>query len=68
MTYWTVMMITILGGPMESVQMGLLYPSEESCRAAVNQVTDTLPYDYRVDCVVSDTLSASPRPRPRPGG
>ena len=68
MEYWTVMLITILSGPMEDVQMGLVYPSEVSCREAVNQVTDTLSYDYRVDCVVSDTLSASTRPRPRPEG
>lgn len=68
MEYWTVMLITILGGPMDTAQTGLLYPSEKSCRAAVNQVTGTLSYDYRVDCVVSDTPSASPRPRARPGG
>lgn len=68
MEYWTVLIVTILGGPMDGIQTGMIYPSEVSCREAVNQVTETLPYDYRVDCVVSDTPSSSISPRQRPEG
>ena len=66
MTYWTILLITVLSGPMEGVQMGLIYPSEQACREAMNQVTSTLPYDYQVDCEVSDTASNSIRPKARP--
>ena len=66
MDFWTIMMITILSGPMEQIQMGLIYPSEQACYEAVNQVTNTLAYDYKVECEVSDTLSSTIRPKARP--
>ena len=66
MEFWTIMMITILSGPMEQIQMGLIYPSEQACLEAVNQVTNTLAYDYKVECEVSDTLSSTIRPKARP--
>ena len=68
MEYWTMMLITILSGPMEGSQMALLYKSESSCIAALNAVSDTLAdqYDHKLDCEVSTTLSASIRPRSRP--
>ena len=66
MEFWTIMMITILSGPLEDTQMGLIYPSEQACYEAVNQVTNTLAYDYKVECEVSDTLSNTIRPKARP--
>jgi len=66
MDFWTIMLITILSGPLEDTQMGLVYPSEQACYEAVNQVTDTLPYDYKVECEVSVSVSSTIRPRPRP--
>ena len=66
MEFWTIMMITILSGPMEQIQMGLIYPSEQACLKAVNQVTITLAYDYKVDCEVTETLSSTIRPKARP--
>ena len=66
MDFWTIMMITILSGPLEDTQMGLIYPSEQACYEAVNQVTNTLAYDYKVECEVSDTLSNTIRPKARP--
>lgn len=66
MEFWTIMIITILSGPLEETQMGLIYPSEQACREAVNQVTDTLSYDYKVECEVTDSLSTSIRPKSRP--
>ena len=66
MDFWTIMMITILSGPLEETQMGLIYPSEQACYEAVNQVTNTLAYDYKVECEVSDTLSSTIKPKARP--
>lgn len=64
--YWTLMLITVLNGPMDGTQMGLLYNSESACEAARNVVGSTLPYDYSIDCLTTDTPSASPRPKARP--
>lgn len=66
MEFWTIMFITILSGPLEETQMGLIYPSEQACYEAVNQVTDTLAYDYNVRCEVSDSVSSTIRPKARP--
>ena len=66
MTYWTLMMITILSGPLEGSQQYLVYQTMDSCLAAVNSVTDTLEYDYKVECQDSDTASGSIRPKARP--
>ena len=66
MDFWTIMMITILSGPLEETQMGLIYPSEQACYEAVNQVTNTLAYDYKVECEISDTLSSTIKPKARP--
>ena len=66
MDFWTIMMITVLSGPLEETQMGLIYPSEQTCYEAVNQVTNTLAYDYKVECEVSDTLSSTIKPKARP--
>ena len=65
MTYWTLMWITVLSGPMEGSQMWLLYPSETECLSALNAVSDTLPYDHALACEVSDTPSTSIRPKRR---
>lgn len=66
MTYWTLMVITVLNGSMENGQMYVLYETEQSCIDAIVPVTQTLTYDYKVECMVSDTLSDSIRPEPRP--
>lgn len=67
MTYWTVMFITILSGPMEGQQMPLLYKSEALCIEATKQVSDSLSasYDHKIECVPSDTPSKSKRPKKR---
>lgn len=66
MTYWTMMVITILSGPLDGIQTGILYPSEASCLQSVRAVTETLDYDYRVTCEVSMVLSDSIKPRRKP--
>ena len=54
---WTVMVITILSGPMDGSQMNLLYKSEADCLAATSIISKTLhdSYDHSLDCVVSET-------------
>lgn len=63
MTYWTILFITALSGPMEGSQSVLLYPSLEACHKAAPVVGVTLGYDYAADCVESVTASRSIRPR-----
>lgn len=57
MTYWTIMLITILSGPLEGTQMGILYPTEAECLQSITAVTDTLPYDFKVQCKTSTAVS-----------
>ena len=66
MTYWTVMMITILSGDMVDVQSGIMYSSQAQCEAATSAVSATLDYDHNIECIVSTMASGSIRPMPRP--
>jgi hypothetical protein len=68
MTYWTILMITILGEPQDGAMTGLLYRSEAECIAAHQIVSATLgdAYDYQIACVPTDTPSGSVRPKARP--
>jgi hypothetical protein len=66
MTYWTVMWITMLGGPYDGQGSFVVYPSLETCEAALSAVGDTLPYDHNLFCEETYTLSASMRPQPNP--
>ena len=68
MEYWTVMLITVLGGYMDGAMAAIPYPTEASCTAALNPVSNTLPYDHKLECHVSEVPSASIRPQPRPEG
>lgn len=69
MTYWTVMWITMLGGPYNPADgpvSAIIYPSLETCEAALSAVGDTLPYDHNLLCEETTTLSGSIRPQPNP--
>lgn len=68
MTYWTILLITILSGPMEGSQSTILYFSEEDCSNATRTVSDSIgtAYDHKLECLVTDTLSNSIRPKARP--
>jgi len=68
MEYWTVMIITVLGGYMDGAGAAIPYPTEAACEAARKPVSSTLPYDHNLDCFVSEVPSASIRPKPRPEG
>lgn len=68
MTYWAIMWITVLSGPLDGSTSGLLYTSLAKCEASINVVTDTLDYDYSVVCEETQVMSASIRPQPRPEG
>lgn len=68
MEYWTIMWITALGGMFDGESSYVVYPSLDTCRAALTVVSDTLPYDHQIACVVTDTPSKSLRPKPRPEG
>lgn len=69
MTYWAIMWITVLSGPLDGSTSGLLYTSLAKCEAVMSgTVTATLDYDYSVVCEETGTLSGSIRPQPRPEG
>lgn len=65
---WTIMVISILSGPMAGLQSGLLYPSEEACIAAIPAIADSLSYDYQIRCEPTAAFSSSPRPKGKPNG
>jgi len=66
MAFWTVLWITVLSGTLEGTEFPIPYRSEAECEAARNIVSDTLHYDHKLDCVVSDVPSSSSRPVARP--
>ena len=66
MTYWTVMWITMLGGPYDGQGSFIVYQSLETCEAALMTVSDTLRYDHNLLCEETPTPSSSMRPQPNP--
>ena len=68
MTYWTILLITILSGPMEGSQSTILYFSEEDCSNATRTVSTSIgtAYDHKLECVVTSTLSNSIKPKAKP--
>lgn len=68
MTYWTVLLITVLSGPHDGTVTGLIYRSEAECIAAHQIVSATLgsAYDHKIECLPSDMPSSSIRPKARP--
>ena len=68
MEFWTILWITVLGGPLDGTITGLIYPDLASCEAALNPVSDTLPYDHKLLCEESTNVSSTVRPRQRPEG
>lgn len=62
MAYWTILFITILDPRLDGMTMQLVYPSDAECNAARGIVSDTLPYDHSMDCIVSTVISKSIRP------
>ena len=55
MTYLTIMLVTILSGPMEGESFVIPYNSEEACRASQKTISDTLDYDHNMLCAVTET-------------
>lgn len=68
MDQWTMLVITILSGPLDGAFSGVIYPSMEACDAARVPVSETLAYDYKLQCIEMGQASSSPRPMPRPEG
>jgi hypothetical protein len=66
MTFWHVLWITIIGGPLNGSQSYLIYPSYDACFDAHQIVAATLTYDYQIACQETDTASRSIRPRRNP--
>lgn len=69
MTYWTVLWIVILGGPLDGTESGVVFKSAAECEAHRAAVADMLldQYDFMLDCEPSDMASGSIRPKRRGG-
>lgn len=65
-TFWTILWVTALGGPYDSESAFLVYPSLETCEAALTPVSDTLPYDHNMICEETEMPSSSIRPKRNP--
>lgn len=63
MTYFTILFITALSGPMDGATSQVLYPSLEACETSAAKVGATLGYDHGLNCAESVTASRSIRPK-----
>jgi hypothetical protein len=45
-----VLWITALSGPHDGVTYGIPYQTEDACRAAKREVSNTLDYDHQMEC------------------
>lgn len=68
MEFWTIMWITVLSGYLEGSLIAVPYETLEQCEAALQPVSNTLPYDHNILCEETDVLSSSLRPKRRPEG
>jgi len=68
MNFWTILVVTFIGGPMNGESMGLLYPSESACNTAHRAVSAGLGYDHSIKCEATMAMSSSIRPKRRPEG
>jgi hypothetical protein len=66
MTYYTILFITALSGPLDGHVSDVLYPSMADCMASIVAVSDTLAYDHGLSCEATDTPSGSIRPKRNP--
>lgn len=68
MEYWTIMWITVLSGYLDGSIVAVPYETLAQCEAALQPVSNTLPYDHNMICEETPTPSKSMRPKPRPEG
>jgi hypothetical protein len=68
MTHWTIMLITILSGPMAGTATPILYRTEALCQAATASVSNSLSesYDHKLACLPTVRASISAHPKERP--
>ncbi len=66
MEYFTILWITVLGGPLDGSTSGLVYSSLDQCERATTVVSATLDYDHNMSCDESMLLSMSVRPKRNP--
>lgn len=67
MEFWTILWVTVIGGIYDGENSFMVYPSMDSCRAALSVLSDTLPYDHGMLCEETTAMSKSLRPKRRPG-
>lgn len=66
MTYWTILWVTILAGPLDGTVYGIPYQSQQACAEATRTVSATLDYDHNMVCETMDKASVSLMPKRNP--
>jgi hypothetical protein len=66
MKFWTVLFVTTLGGPFDGEVSYMVYPSMEACETAAAVISQTLPYDHKMECEATTMQSSSIRPKRNP--
>lgn len=66
MTFWTVLWIGFIGGPMDGQHAFVVYPDLAACEAATAQISATLDYDHSLECQETPAARTSIRPQRRP--
>lgn len=62
-----ILLITALSGPIEGAQTGLAFMSADDCRKAKLVVLPLVPYDFKAECVETETPIARPNARQKNG-
>lgn len=47
----TILLVTILSGPMDGAKFSVPFETMESCMDAKNTISDVLEYDHNLQCV-----------------
>jgi len=69
MTYFTILWIAIIGGPLQGYETSVIFTSAEACEAQRPVIADVLmsEYDFLLACEETEVASGSIRPKRRPG-
>jgi len=69
MTYFTILWIAIIGGPLQGYETSVIFASAEACEAQRPVIAEMLmgEYDFLLACEETEVESGSIRPKRRPG-
>ena len=58
MTHWTILIITILSGPLDGSRSTIAYASAEACHNATAAITVSIDgaYDFNIECLETGSV------------